>query len=262
MSQINITSVNSMSVHEYICFLQSLITEKKHNTYDEILILMQYWIEKMHRSEKLNADDQCNIMHMTGGALSMLLFDCKELKLDEITLESIFNNLYSKIVFLERDDYVISELTIEQIHDILVSLQVEFEQIFVMDEQGFYSHINVENICFFLMAQLGKWVSHYFKEETVNEDEDIETMNQASTCKPEIDMPNAALRGLVDIDNDQFCTIRIDELVFLMNALHSMLTLNMLLLNSIKVHAKKDLIELNAHHKEASAEVFFTHSMT
>ena len=127
--------------------------------------------------------------------------------------------------------------------------------------EGYYALVDIESIVYSLLTQLGKWLSYQFKEE--EQDDMEETCNDKQVIfKPEIEMPTAALRGFVDVDPKQYCTIRVDEIVFLMNALHSMLSLHVMLVNAITVNQNIDLIELNGHHKEASAEVFFIHSMT
>merc|ERR1711937_1021639 len=56
---------------------------------------------------------------------------------------------------------------------------------------------------------------------------------------PELNMPGAALKGFVDKDHDRFCTAEF--------------------VGALPV---EDLVEVNGHHKEASAEVFFSLSMT
>ena len=100
------------------------------------MIIVYFWIQNLDRSEKLDSNDQCNKMHITGAAIAILLFRCQHTKSNEETLFSLFGKMYSSIIFLDRDDYVMSELTIEQIHDIIVSLQVEFEKCYEFDAEG------------------------------------------------------------------------------------------------------------------------------
>jgi len=73
--------------------------------------------------------------------------------------------------------------------------------------------------------------------------------------------PPAAVLGLLDVDDDGYCSVRVDTLVYLLDALHSMLGLHALLTRAQMLPAGA-LAELHAHHREASNETFFTHSMT
>jgi hypothetical protein len=80
----------------------------------------------------------------------------------------------------------------------------------------------------------------------------------------EMSMPVEAMRGLAALDADGFCRVRLDALVFLLDALHSILGLHRLL---VRAGARDDAeaaarVVLTNHHLEASSETFFTHSMT
>ena len=69
---------------------------------------------------------------------------------------------------------------------------------------------------------------------------------------------------LLQVSRHRFCTVRTDALAFLLDALHGMLSLHYMLTQAEFVRALpvEDLVEVNGHHKEASAEVFFSLSMT
>jgi hypothetical protein len=77
--------------------------------------------------------------------------------------------------------------------------------------------------------------------------------------------PPAAVRGLLDVDAEGYCSVRAETFVFMLDALHSMYCLHALLTRAEFVPAPAELLaraELHAHHREASNETFFTHSMT
>jgi hypothetical protein len=111
----------------------------------------------------------------------------------------------------------------------------------------------VEGTCVRVLARLGQWLALRWQDAGAVGAGGVET-----------NMPGEALRGLATLDPDGFCRVRLDALVFLLDAVHSMLALHRLL---ERAQARDNAeaaarVVVSNHHLEASSETFFTHSMT
>jgi hypothetical protein len=211
----------------------------------ELLRLVDTWAEEYDRGEKLDAEDGCNLMHIVGAALCVLLH--RGDRAEEPESESAFDlraalgPAAARVLLCEKP---LAELDIEELHALVTALQLEFAGLYTLDGGGYGALVDVELICVRVLARLGALLA-------------VREQLQTDPKEP----PPAAVRGLLDVDEDGYCSVRAETLVYLLDALHSMLCLHTLLTRA-EMLPPAEPVELHAHHREASNETFFTHSMT
>lgn len=228
-----------VTAHELLELLETAAPPR-----EKLLPLVDAWVEDYDRSEKLDVEDGCNRMHLLGAALSVLLHRSEE-------SEAMASNAVAFDLSKTLGDYSrrlllcskpLAEHDIEDLHALVTALQLEFTSLYVLDKAGYGALVDVELICLRIMGRLGALLA---------------------TCEkqPADPPPPAAVRGLVDIDEAGFCSLRSETIVYLLDALHSMIGLHTLLTRATLLHASTT-VNVHAHHREASNETFFTHSMT
>ena len=284
--ELNIQNIpDSQNIPSFISHLRQLdrVLETDGNiTESSLNACFEIWLREFDRGEKtqLLQDTMQNSMHVYGMGLCVLASRCVGDNLgDDIhhssshrkedKLATYMSNFYHKLVFVNKKS---DHFEFEDIHTLICSIQLHFEEMYVKhkDEsskkESFQCTIDMYHTCVFLMAQLGHWLRVKYRQ---NNEDDADHKNETSrknACPgvvcPEMNMPDAALKGFVDMDHDGFCSVRIDALTFLLDSLHSMLSLHTLITSAQFVEREKELVEVNGHHKEASAEVFFSLSMT
>jgi hypothetical protein len=209
----------------------------------ELLRLVDAWVEENDRSEKLDAEDGCNAMHLLGAALCVLLHRSEESEEAEAAFDlgAALGPAAARVLLCPKP---LAELDIEELHALVTALQLEFSALYALDNTGYGATVDLELVCLRVLARLGALLAHRERQQT-------------DPRKP----PPAAVRGLLDVDDEGFCSVRAETVVYLLDALHSMLGLHALLTRAEFVPAAAP-VELHAHHREASNETFFTHSMT
>ena len=225
----------------------------------ELLRLVDAWVDTQDRSAKLDADDGCNQMHVLGAALCVLLHRREVADAAEAAETHVFDlraTLGPSAARLLLSEKQLAHYDIEELHALVTALQLEFASLYALEVPssaqqqtadscaGFFCLVDLELLCLRLLGCLGALLAT--KERL-----------QTDPREP----PPAAVRGLLDVDDEGFCTVRAETVVYLLDALHSMLGLHALLTRAEFVPAA-ELVELHAHHREASNETFFTHSMT
>lgn len=213
----------------------------------ELLRLVDAWVENQDRSAKLDAEDGCSDMHVLGAALCVLLHrrEVADANAAEFDLRATLGAAAARVILSEKR---LAQYDIEDIHALVTALQLEFASLYALEGPGvvagFFCLIDVEHVCLRVLGHIGQLLA--FKERV-----------QSDSAQP----PPAAVRGLLDVDDEGFCTVRAETIVYLLDAVHSMLGLHALLTRAEFVTAA-EVVELHAHHREASNETFFTHSMT
>ena len=193
-----------------------------------------------------------NQMHLYGCALCVIASRYVREQGVGTSLQSTLRAWHDKLVFTDKSSAVFE---FEDVHAVICALQLQFARMYEKTDNAFVCALDMVSCCVLLLAQLGHWLQVKYK---------MPLPPNAKEDTPELNMPDAALKGFVDVDPDRFCTVRMDALAFLLDALHSMLSLHYMLTQAEFVGAVpvEDLVEVNGHHKEASAEVFFSLSMT
>jgi hypothetical protein len=211
------------------------------------------WVEEYDRGAALHEPPEAplaNDMHLMGACVCVLLGRSPQLQ-GEYDLRKSLGPLYSKIIFTEKP---LDAYDVEDLQNMVVALQLEFPSIYTYREgQGYSARCEVEGTCVRVLARLGQWLAVRWQDAGAVGAGGVET-----------NMPGEALRGLATLDPDGFCRVRLDALVFLLDAVHSMLALNRLL---ERAQARDNAeaaarVVVGNHHLEASSEAFFTHSMT
>jgi hypothetical protein len=222
----------------------------------ELLRLVDAWVEEYDRGEKTDAEDGCNLMHVVGAALCVLLHRCEAGEAAAgaagaagaggasrapaaCELRAALGPAAARVLLSAKP---LAAYDIEELHALVTALQLEFAALYVLDGAGYAALVDVELICARLLARLGALLAAH---------------EPTDPRQP----PPAAVLGLLDVDEHGHCSVRVDTLVYLLDALHSMLGLHALLTRAHMLPAGA-LAELHAHHREASSETFFTHSMT
>lgn len=217
----------------------------------ELLGLVDTWAEEFDRGEKLDAEDGCNYAHLLGAGLCVLLHNSDDLGAANYDLREALGHVQQRVLVCERR---LAEYDIEDVQNVVTALQLEFASLYRLDtgagtgaDAGYASLVDTEEICLRIMAQLGALLA--VKRGPV-------------ATEGAGDVPVAAVRCLLDVDSDGYCTVSTQTFVSLLDALHSMYGLHALLTRARFVPAAGELVEVHAHHREASNETFFTHSMT
>ena len=211
------------------------------------------WVEEYDRGAPLHEPPEAplaNDMHLMGACVCVLLGRSPQLQ-EAYDLRESLGPLYSKIIFTEK---TLDAYDLEDLQNMVVALQLEFPSIYAYREsQGYSARCEVEGTCVRVLARLGQWLALRWQDAGAVGAGGVET-----------NMPGEALRGLATLDPDGFCRVRLDALVFLLDAVHSMLALHRLL---ERAQARDNAeaaarVVVSNHHLEASTETFFTHSMT
>lgn len=213
----------------------------------ELLRMVDVWAEEYDRGEKLAPEDGCNLMHVIGAALCVLLQRSEARSEAEsaagaaLDLRAALGPAAARVLLSDKP---LAAYDVEDLHALVTALQLEFGSLYALDSAGYGALVDVESICVCVLARLGGLL-------------DMRQQLQTDPKQP----PPAAVRGLLDVDDEGFCSVRAETLAHLLDALHSMLGLHTLLTRAELVPAGAP-VELHAHHREASNETFFTHSMT
>ena len=216
----------------------------------ELLRLVDAWAEDYDRGDKLDPEDGCNLMHLVGAALCVLLHR-SELGA-AFDLRAALGPAAPRVLLCDKR---LADLDVEELQNLVTALQLEFGTLYTLEEggpagvdAGFWALVDTEAVCVRIMAQLGALLA-------------VRERVESDPTQP----PPAAVRGLLDVDAEGYCSVRAETFVFMLDALHSMYCLHALLTRAEFVPAPAELLaraELHAHHREASNETFFTHSMT
>jgi hypothetical protein len=248
-----------------------------------LLTLVDGWAEHYDRGEKQDAADSCNHMHLVGASLCVLLHRCAALGAAEYDLRGALGRAAGRVLLCDKR---LAEHDIEELQHLVTALQLEFTSLYTLEEAaggagggalgdnaGYWALVDVEDICVRIMGQLGSLLAVKQKSSggtAAGTDSpaadipaaDIPAADTPAADTPTADIPTAVVRGLLDVDADGFYSVRTETFVFLLDALHSMYSLHTLLTRARFLQPAGELAELHAHHREASNEIFFAHSMT
>ena len=241
-------SMMSNSEEDVLGKLAYLLENNMSVDMQELAPIFQYWLTKVDRAQKADSKLELNDMHVIGAVLSVLLYRST---FEPCTLQTLLRSTSAQITITDKP---LCEYGWEDLCNICLSLQLEFSNLYTKVADGYDSNVDVELLCLNLMHRAGFWFSHRFYN--------IDTNSTTNQSKQVDHVPSEALRGLVDIHNDGFCTVRVDSMRHFLNAIHSMLALNLILDKAEVIEAADEMPEVLNHHLEASAEYFFTLSMT
>lgn len=259
-----------------------------------LLGVVETWAQEYDRAEKLDAVDGCNRAHVLGGALCILLHRCAELEKGAYDLGGALGPARARVLLCEKR---LVDYDIEDLLNFVTALQLEFVSLYTLQESaatddgeaGYWALVNTEDICVRAMAQLGACLAVQHKlpvlpvstRSTLSALDTLPEVADALSHAPPnalpdslspalpASMPASVVRGLVEVDSEGYCSPRIDTVVGLLDALHSVYSLHALLTRATFVPRvaetllpPQEVVQVHAHHREASNETFFSHSMT
>lgn len=252
---------NSDFTHANLQNLQSLLAAPAECALSEEQIdgLIQTWLNDFDRGAKMELleNNMTNQMHIFGMGLCCLLSEHNDRLNITFELKHFLNQWVSKLILTDQET---SKFEIEDIHNVVCALQLHFEQFYTRHRNKYVCELDMRGACVWLLTQIGHWLRIKYKVNMTKTTE--HGRRNVKEKADEVNMPDAALRGFVEIQSDDFCVTRIDAVVFLLDALHSIFSLHNFLIRAEIIHNDTDLVELTGHHKEASAEVFFLMSIT
>jgi hypothetical protein len=183
-------------------------------------------------------------MHLIGAALCVLLHRSEEAEASAadavvFDIRAALGPAAARVLINPKP---LAEHDIEDLHALVTALQLEFAGLYALEQEGYGALVDLELIFLRVLGRLGALLA----------------MREQLPVNPP---PSAAVRGLLDVDEAGFCTVRAETIVYILDALHSMLCLHTLLTRATLLHSSQT-VEVHAHHREASNETFFTHSMT
>lgn len=228
--------------------LRSALSKDTQLDMDALLQLMTLWATEFDRGKKLESPHDMNQMHVVGMALGVLF--SRQLTLNNYKqhdLRSILGSFHDSVCLVDKD---LTEYRFEEVQNILTAIQLEFQKMYVLDTQGFTTPVHMDLLCMIILSRAGHWFGHRWQADR--------TTNSASVDQ----VQDEALRGIVDVSVDSWASLRHENIVFFLDALHGVLGLHLLLSRAQFVACTGDLVQVTAHHLEASAETFFIHSMT
>ena len=231
-----------------LSFLERIHTAVADDTVldtDALGKLLFFWATEFDRGSSLAKPHNVNRMHVVGMALAVLAHRQSQLLHPSHShLKELLRRSYDNIVLSDKPW---AEYKLDDLQNILTALQFEFETLYTLEHDGFTTHVDVSMLCLLLLARAGHWISHKWR---------IPPSKDLHKVEDEL------LKGLVDVDSDGYASLRHETIVFFFDGLHSVCGLHSMFSRTKHIHSNEPLVELTAHHKEASAETFFIHSMT
>ena len=225
----------------------------------ELQLFVDAWLTTFDRGEKaqLLHGTMQNDMQVFGTGVCMLAAAALDKETMTKRFEQAIGTHYAKYIFVEKQ---FAAFEFEDIHALVCALQLHFEESFTRETHQFVCQFDMSGVCLLIMAQIGHWLSVKYRIP-VNQNKDAQ-LPEPPEPPAELRMPDAVLKGFLDIDNRDYCSVRMDTLAFILDALHSIMSLHALLTRAECVEPPEEMVEITGHHKEASAETFFSLSMT
>ena len=217
------------------------------------------WLTTFDRGEKaqLLHGTMQNDMQVFGTGVCMLAAAALDKETMTKRFEQAIGTHYAKFIFVEKQ---FAAFEFEDIHALVCALQLHFEESFTRETHQFVCQFDMCGVCLLIMAQIGHWLSVKYRIP-VKQNKNAQ-LSELAEPPAELRMPDAVLKGFLDIDNRDYCSVRMDTLAFILDALHSIMSLHALLTRAEIVEPPQEMVEITGHHKEASAETFFSLSMT
>lgn len=271
--------------------------------------------DRCEKMRKLNDESSGNNMHIYGAGLCGLIhkrvkesFDQPDqIYFESDFLQQITGKWYAHLVFTSTN---LNDFEFEDLHNLVTALQQIFDNLYTIEDDKIVCDIDVKTLLVCILAKMSLWINNHWKEpereiedetEQHNENVEVESDEEDNSendsdaeesadkykngfffrpgvmheNRAEMVMPYCVLRGFAQLDHENNCILRFDAATFLLNAMHSMLSLHVMLTNSkspsyclAKIEEQKKMnmnvesIEIAKHHLEASTEDWFTLSMT
>ena len=218
--------------------------------------LVQIWTREFDMGAPVDKDCVMNSGHVYGQALTVYAYQNLKTELGTFCIESTLDSFAPSICI---QDTSLSKMTWGETQDVVMSLQIEFMKLFVFDsEEGYGCYVDIYTILSMLMAHIGFLESHKWKEPSAG----------GNVAPDSVSGSIGVLHGVVDVDEDGWEHVREENMVFVLDALHSMINATNLLISAKAVPTPDNMPQRddNAnfifnHHLEASLDDFYDLSM-
>jgi len=220
--------------------LHTVLSEDVTPTYNECCSMLLSWITEFDRSEHAKGDSLLNDMHVVGMGMCSAFARFKQSSSENYNLVEALCHFADRIVLCED---AISEMSWQQIADVVTTLQIEFHTLFEPKKRGGFSCcVKMQRLVIELMARLGFFLSR--------------TWRRTNTEEEEVSLDVA--HGVFDIDADGWQRVRDDSVVQVLDGLHAIAAGSWLILAAQSIPGKQDkLVDLQNFHREASLDDFY-----
>lgn len=220
--------------------LHTVLSEDVTPTYNECCSMILSWITEFDRSEHPNAESLLNDMHVVGMGMCSAFSRYKNSSMENYNLVEALCHFADRIVLCETP---ISDMSWQQITDVVTTLQIEFHTLFEPKKRGgFTCCVKMQRLVIELMARLGFFLSRTWR----------------STANKENEISVDVAHGVFEVDSEGWQKVRDDSVVQVLDGLHAIAAGSWLILAAQVVPGKQDkLVDIQNYHREASLDDFY-----
>lgn len=225
-------------------------SEARNDIRNEIPGLITHWLHEYDRAAPLPAGREYNSMHAFGMGVCVLMHHTEASELTSFDSRHELRDWYNRVCVCDTPWH---SLTWRGIHHILLSIQLEFGNLFSI-QAGFVCALPVDRIIMCLMQRVGFLLCHDYMYDDSDQTETAHANTQH-------DIDNVQL--LVDVDAQNWRTPRPEAVRQLLLALHTLLSAFCLLGHSeyIPQDAANPPTVLEDFHRESSMDDFYELAM-
>ena len=204
--------------------------------------ILSYWIR--HCDGALDSThDRPNLMHSIGIGLCCTMAATAPLPAIASLQEDEALGDVKEVLLVHSTP--LREMSWSEIIDTLSSLQMEFHNLYRVEENGFVCCVNIEAVLLILMRRMGHWMAHRVKLHDAGE----------------------AVRSMYEADEEEFSRLHLAAMTDALDSLHAMLAANLILMTAKRLPQERsqsdclNAVTLYNHHREASLDAFYELSM-
>ena len=199
------------------------------------------WCRSFDAGTQPDPKTQLNAMHVVGLKLSSDMHCMSLPGYDEYNLTDRLG-LETPLPF---EQALVSELSWQQLVDLMSTMQLEFKKIMIWDDMmGYHTRFCFIFLIKCLLKRVGFWTRHSWRRASGEHDHDV-------------------LDGTLNVDDKGWHVVSVPSIVHLMDVLHVFTSLCNSLISATVVHNDDahNLVKLHPHHHEASLDDFYLNSI-
>ena len=207
--------------------------------------LFRAWLVECRGASPVNKQTELGELHVVGALLCVAMHKQAGDKYRDYDLVQVLQNAPSAISLHANN---IHDMRWQNLQDLVTSIQISYRLLVQFDTDGYSMNIDIHELMSMIMTRVGAWLGMEWKHDDSDSLATMEDMN-----------------GVTDQTAEGWRSIRCSAVVHMMDAIHSILLLSMLLMNSQMLsnsESDSSAVELHAHHREASIDTFYDLSMT
>lgn len=210
------------------------------------------WLVHFDRAEDVRDDTNMNTMHAVGTVLCIALQDVEELNMTHDAWKELMDTEQQSLII---SDTPVTEMGWQDLSDVVTSLHMAFDKLFVFDPAaGFHFKFDIKLALLVVMRRLGYWLQIEWQ------DADTDAVSEDTPATVEIDITE--LKGIVERTQDNWCRIRSDTIVSVLDLVHALLSATRMLMQAkLVTESTGSVLELYNHHREASIDDFYEMTM-